>query len=408
MSLSTTFLFVAFAFIQVQMVYAQDKTTWWEVQSVDTMKYSRDLSRQKLKSSSFDAVIDKQISDIAALGSTHVAIATPYDEEFYPMLVRWVTAARKNGLKVWFRGNFSGWEKWFDYPRMTRADHLKLTTTFIKAHGNLFEDGDIFTPCPECENGGPGDPRQTGDIQGHRNFLIDSYNTATSAFREIGAGVKVGYFSMNYDVAKAIMDKKTTEALGGIVVIDHYIPSAVKLAIDAKNIAEASGGKVFFGEFGAPIPDLHGNMNEESQAKWVSQALDALAREPSVIGVNYWVNVGGSTQMWSESGTPRKVTEAMTSYYTPKRVSGRVLSQFNKPIADVDVSTIYKSVMTDKNGYFFIPVLPSDIKLTAKYQDTTIADVDVPTLSGDIQIIIPITQTPWWQRIFDIFVGLFK
>ena len=46
------------------------------------MKYSRDLSREKLKDPSFDVVIDKQVKAIAETGATHVAISTPYDEEF--------------------------------------------------------------------------------------------------------------------------------------------------------------------------------------------------------------------------------------------------------------------------------------------------------------------------------------
>src|SRR3989344_6298983 len=86
------------------------------ITSIDTMKYSRDVAREKLNSSSFDEVIDKQVSEISATGATHIAIGTPYDDEFLPFLKRWVVAARKYNLKVWFRGNLSGWEEWFGYP----------------------------------------------------------------------------------------------------------------------------------------------------------------------------------------------------------------------------------------------------------------------------------------------------
>src|SRR5258708_11288045 len=120
------------------------------------MKYSRDTAREKMNELSFDIVIQKQVSDIAGTGAHHIGIGTPYDQEFLPFLQRWVSAARSNHLKVWFRGNFSGWENWFNYPKITRDQHLQMTRDFIVNNSKLFEDGDIFSSCPECENGGPG------------------------------------------------------------------------------------------------------------------------------------------------------------------------------------------------------------------------------------------------------------
>ena len=60
----------------------------WTFQSIDTMKYSRDVAREKLYDPSFDAIIDRQVGAIAETGATHVAIAVPYDEEFVPFLER--------------------------------------------------------------------------------------------------------------------------------------------------------------------------------------------------------------------------------------------------------------------------------------------------------------------------------
>ena len=138
----------------------------WEIKSIDTMKYSRDAAGAKLNDPTFDQTIEIQIKNIADLGATHVALGTPYDEKFIPYLSRWVAAARRNNLKVWFRGNFSGWEGWFEYPKISRDQHLAMTENFILSHPDLFRDGDIFSPCPECENGGPGDPRHNGDVTG--------------------------------------------------------------------------------------------------------------------------------------------------------------------------------------------------------------------------------------------------
>src|SRR3989344_1555536 len=104
---------------------------WWPLQSVDTVKYSRDLARLKSNDETFKRVIDSQVVNIARTGATHVAIGTPYDPEFVPFLKEWVKVARKHKLKVWFRGNFSGWEGWFNYPKIGRTEHLKMLSDFI-------------------------------------------------------------------------------------------------------------------------------------------------------------------------------------------------------------------------------------------------------------------------------------
>src|SRR3989344_7391314 len=117
-----------------------DEDKFWKVQSIDTMKYSRDLSREKLEDKSFDSIIDDTMKKISATGATHVSIGTPYDSEFLPILKRWVDSARKNGLKVWFRGNWSGWEGWFGYPKISRDEHIALTENFILNNPNLFKD----------------------------------------------------------------------------------------------------------------------------------------------------------------------------------------------------------------------------------------------------------------------------
>src|SRR5258708_6337361 len=100
-------------------VSATTGAQWWPVQSIDTMKYSRDTAGQMLTKPEFDATINSQVSEIAQTGATHIAIATPYDEMFIPFLKRWVKSARAHGLKVWFRGNFSGWEGWYNFPKIT-------------------------------------------------------------------------------------------------------------------------------------------------------------------------------------------------------------------------------------------------------------------------------------------------
>lgn len=356
--LLTSIIFIYLLFNPSSIINAQvSHGTWWQFQSIDTMKYSRDLARQKLNDLTFDATIETQVKNIAATGATHVAIATPYDTEYLPFLTRWVEAARKHKLNVWFRGNWSGWEGWFDYARISREEHLKKTVEFINSNPDLFREGDVFTPCPECENGGPGDPRTTGDVIGFRNFLIAEHTAATAAFRRLHVQVKV-YTSSNADVALLVMDPPTTSALGGIVVIDHYVKSPDEFQSDILNIVASSKGQLIIGEFGVPIPDLHGSFTETQQAEWLSQALANITLIPEVLGLNYWVNAGGSSAIWSDAGIPRQAVSVLTQYFHPDQFSGWVKNSLDQPIRDAVVTYRNRDYKVDRGGIYRLPIVP--------------------------------------------------
>lgn len=383
------------------------------VRSIDTMKFSRDMAREKLSDEAFDQVIDTQISQIAQLGATHVAVGTPYDEEFLPFLKRWVASARKYNLKVWFRGNFSGWEGWFEYPDINRSTHIRKTQAFILENQSLFEDGDIFTSCPECENGGPGDPRNV-DPEGFKKFLIQEYTISKAAFKKIGKNVTANYYSMNGDVANLIMDKKTTAALDGVVTIDHYVGSPEQLVADIREYARKSGGKVVLGEIGVPIPDIHGDMTQKEQAEWMASLFAGLYQTPEVVGINYWVNAGGSTALYDTTGESREVTKAIKNYYTNNSITGRVLNELQSPIAQAKIQTFDMERTTDENGNFSIPYLYEGQKVTVSavgYAENTLA------LSGNddsvtIELISDQTfsrqESPSFiERIVEFFRNLF-
>ena len=353
------------------------QVTWWEVASIDTMKYSRDVAREKLNDPTFDEVIDRQISDIAETGATHVAIATPYDEEFNPFLRKWVKTARKNDLKVWFRGNFSGWEGWFGYPKISRDEHIKKTEEFVLKNKNLFEDGDIFTPCPECENGGPGDPRHNGDLAGHRKFLIDEYRLTKNKFKTIGKDVSSNFISMNGDVAKLVMDRPTTSALDGIVTIDHYVGDPEQLSKDIVQIAQSSGGRIVLGEFGAPIPDIHGAMSEKQQAEWINEALLQLVNMDEVMGINYWTNSGSSSQLWGNDGAKREAADTLKSFYAVEVTTGEVEDEAGQALTGVYIFIGNKRYFTDSKGIFAFPRFASQTKVVFEAPGYKTREIDI-------------------------------
>lgn len=408
------FLFLLFAFLvgggisallflssneAVISVYPKPSGNFWEFRSIDTMKHSRDLAREKLHDASYDAVIDREVRMIAETGATHVAIATPYDEEFVPYLFRWVDAARRHDLCVWFRGNFSGWEEWFGYSSISREEHLRKMTGFISKHPDLFQDGDAFSTCPECENGGPGDPRQTGDVSGYQNFLIEEYEAANTAFEKIEKRILTHFFSMNGDVARLVMDRETTLKLGGIVTVDHYVKTPEKLASDAEDFVSRSDGRLVLGEFGAPIPDIHGAMSAEEQAVWLEDTLSRFSRLPNIFGMNYWAHVGSSTALWDDKGNARKAVGILSKFYRPRVFYGVVSDELGTPIAGARVMTGSNEAKTNREGYFELRApIGADEETTLSVSASGFLPADV--LGEETQLSVALLrehETKWFK-----------
>ena len=285
-----------------------------------------------------------------------------------------------------------------------------MTRNFILNNPNLFKDGDIFTACPECENGGPGDPRHNGDLSGHRAFLIKEYQTTESAFEKIGKKVRSNFNSMNGDVASLVMNKATTQVLGGIVAVDHYVATPDKLAADIKRLSANSGGKVVLSEFGVPIPDINGKMSELEQAKWISNALEKLVKMNELEGLNYWVSVGGSTEIWPRNGKPKMAVQTITKFFTPEIFSGFIVDESGKPIIGALISGEYTSILSGLNGHFKMPYLkdrPMTLEIKApEYLVKTYA-ID-PNNDKQAEIVLmkerPSLISRFWQFIKSIFI----
>ena len=296
--------------------YPNKTNRTWSVKSIDTMKFSRDLAQEKLNEPSFDETIDSQVKSIKDTGATHIAIGTPYDEKFIPYLRRWVIVARKYNLNVWFRGNFSGWEGWFgETKNLSRVKHIDLTQSFIRNNSDLFKDGDIFTPCPECENGGPGDPRNDTNLDEFRQFMIDENIISQKEINNIGKKVATNYASMNYDVANLVMDEKTLKAMSNLIVVDHYVKTPQKISSDIDYLIINKNAKVVIGEIGLPIKNIHQNMTDQDQAEWLNEAFELLSQKENVIGINYWVSHGGSTAIFNDNNTPKEAVDILQKYY---------------------------------------------------------------------------------------------
>ena len=56
-------------------------------------------------------------------------------------------------------------------------------------------------------------------------------------------------------------------------------------------------------------------MSEEQQAIWIKSALLQISVIPELIGINYWVNKGGSTALWNDDNMPKAAITVIKEYY---------------------------------------------------------------------------------------------
>ncbi len=389
-------------------ISADSDSLLWKYQCIDTMKTSRDRARNWQESKDLHNSITKQVTLIKSLGANCIAIDTPYDAEFKEYLTAWVSASRKEHLKIWFRGNFSGWEGWFDYPHtLTSEKLLRDTAIFIQANADLFEDGDIFTPAPEGENGGEFNQVEIDEYPAFRSFLSNEYIIAKHSFEKIGKKVEVNWLSMNGGLARRMLDQETINATGNLVTIDHYIKTAPEMSDYINYFYTKFGAKVVIGEFGAPIPDINGSMTEDEQAKFIDSLFFELYKHrDKVEGINYWVLYDSSTAIIHPDGSHLKAAAVVKKYFMPLRITGIIKDTSNEPLADAQVKeTTYGQVTkTDSNGEFSFIIPRTDTTLSIQKPDYTTFTTPVPaTLSTPLTLTLPKTNPTLWDNIKNIF-----
>lgn len=401
-----------------KVAISADKTSTlnlWKYECLDTMKTSRDKARMwtwKI----LDDHITSQVNATVAMGANCIAIDTPYDEEFLPVLKKWVAASRERNLHIWFRGNFSSWEGWFEYPTgMTANEHIQKTNAFIADNPNLFADGDIFTPSPEAENGGPFNQVETDEHAVFREYLIREYQEAQNAFKKIGKNVEVNWLSMNGGLAQRMMDQKTVDAVGKVVAIDHYIKTPQEMGEFIRYFYNTFGAQVVIGEWGAPIPQINGEMTEAEQADFVRALLEEQYRYKKMVhGTSYWVLYDGSTSLLNPDGSEREVVEVIRDYFIPGRIQGRLTDKEGKPIvnASIVVGDRAETIYTDLGGNYEVTAPAGNVRLAMKHKDfrTVIKNV---TLKRDTVYkrnykLTPVSHAGFMEKIQDRLRGLFR
>lgn len=381
----------------------------WEYQCIDTMKFSRDAAREFMSNpNKADSFIKDETDLVKSLGANCIAIATPYDEEFIPILTKWVNAAHSANLRVWFRGNFSAWENWFDYPRFTNEQqHHAATKKFLTNHNNLLEPGDIFTPAPEAENGIIGNPWESEQRKERlRNFIKESYKICEDTLREASkVEVKCGYFSANGDVAEKVYNPDTIANTGGVVVIDHYIKTSERMSNDIQRLAENQKSKVAIGEFGAPIPDINGAMTQTQQEEFVRNLLKVFYEQKDKITlINYWVLRGGSTSLLNDNGNEREVVKAIKDYYQPGKLKLKIENTLGDKIENAEIETEdgVQKVVTSEDGETEIILPAGEHKFIINKEEYDKKDESVKIIrSSDLDYTIQLDpiDPSWWYKL---------
>ncbi len=378
-------------------------TGLWKYQCVDTMKTSRDKARQWEKRADLKEYIDKEMQIIKELGANCVAIDTPYDREFMPYLQKWAQGARSHNLNIWYRGNFSGWEGWFNYKKgMTATQLLENSARFIESNPTLFEDGDIFTAAPEAENGGPFNQVEIDEYTQFRRLLIDEYAITTAAFKKINKKVETHWLSMNGGLAQRMLDQNTINNINNTATLDHYIKTPAQMSEFIRYFNDTFKAKTVIGEFGAPIPEINGNMNEDEQALFIDQLFNELYLNKDLVeGINYWVLSDSSTELASKELVLRKAATVVKKYYSPVLLHGQITDSEGNPIPDtgIIITSPKTYLKTDREGRYsvILPYANLDINIA---KDTYLPKNIQINVSRDRDInyspvLTPVSQSSW-------------
>lgn len=298
----------------------------WQIQSVSTMKDSKDIVCHPQS----QAYIEKWVDTAKQLGVNYIALETPYDSpscgDALTYTKLWIAIIRSRGLHVWHRHAFLSFEGIYSTTKDPNKNYLQMIADYIKANPDLFAADDIFTPMPEPQNGGisgitycPQNICMFSSKETFNQWLRDAMDVSQSAFASINLGgrIKIGYFGFDGFVTwgnnnsqwSGILEDATVEKMGNIT-IDHY-PEAVgdTMAEDLQKLRKKyPKTPIVIGEWGSI-----GNGDTVAQ---VMSTMGAVAADNNIAGFNYWqMSNGGNEALVNADLSPKPNFAAVQSFF---------------------------------------------------------------------------------------------
>lgn len=272
----------------------------WSIQSVDSMKVTRDRICNPVTVS----WINRWLAKAVELGANYVTVDTPYDSptcgNALAYTATWVRLIHAKGMHVWYRQVPLAWEGIYGRQKNTAVDYIGLIVRYIKQNGSLYRPGDIFTPIPEPQMGGivgaNCNPNQTCQFASPHRFnvwLRTAMTASRRAFQTIGVqGMKIGYFGFDGFITwgdnnpdwrgRSFLESQTVKEMGNIT-IDHY-PQGTTMAQDLAELHKVwPGVHIVIGEWGTKTAQTGARAVSQVQA-----VMGAAASDPEVVGFNYW------------------------------------------------------------------------------------------------------------------------
>jgi len=289
---------------------------------VDIMKWTKDT----LKNQPSDAQIDGIVSAIvSAIHPTHIAISIPMDasadypggapspRDAFVFTKKWSDSIHNHGVKVLWRGTWSGIEGIYSFPKKVGANRfpagtaasattdgnstwLGKTYNYIQNNPSFFQSGDLWAPLPErtenifqdatsfLSHGGSG--IQTN----YTNFFKDLKTVSDQAFAQIGVQVATGFTANNFTEVKSTWLPQSLFDTMGITVVDHYGSSHTpqEMDNDLRFIRSQRGKPVFLQEWG---DYWNASLSESQRTSYLNEmyaVLQKLVDDGVLIGFNYW------------------------------------------------------------------------------------------------------------------------
>ncbi len=290
---------------------------------VDVMKYTKDVMRNQQSDAVIANIVDVIVNGIHP---THISISIPLDATGdYPSSAtpsprtaeaftqKWADTIHSRGVKVIWRGTWSGIEGIYDFPKKVGGSRfpagtavsaatdgnttwLGKTYKYIVDHPSFFQSGDVWAVLPERTEGIFQDSTSflsyasPGIQANYANFFNNLQTVSAAAFLTTGKTVTTGLTANNFTEVDSTWIPQSVFTNSGLLVVDHYgsTHTPQEMDSDLRRIYANRGKKVFLQEWG---DYWNSGLSETQRSAYLDSmyaVLQKLVIDGILVGFNYW------------------------------------------------------------------------------------------------------------------------